>query len=120
MIIARLDQHTAKTLMRALCVVVSHVLADEFSQVRLTQRDDAVEAFLFDRADETFDERVQVGAAKRQANRLRSVQGLADASRFFINTIETGVVDGGVCLLLGMMSKSRSAAPSFALIGVSK
>ena len=35
--------------MRALCMVMSHVLADEFSQVRLTQRDDAVEAFLFDR-----------------------------------------------------------------------
>ncbi len=29
--------------MRALCVVVSHVLADGFSQVRLTERDDAVE-----------------------------------------------------------------------------
>ena len=52
--------------------------------------------------------------------RLRSVQGLADASRFFINTIETGVVDGGVCLLLERMSKSRTAASSFALIGASE
>jgi len=34
--------------MRALYVVVSDVLADEFSQVYLTQRDDAVEALLFD------------------------------------------------------------------------
>ncbi len=49
--------------MRALCVVMSDVLADEFSQVLLTQRDDAVEALLFDRADEAFDERVQVGTA---------------------------------------------------------
>ncbi len=46
-IVGRLDKRTAKTLMRALCMVVSHVLADEFSQVRLTQRDDAVEAFQF-------------------------------------------------------------------------
>ena len=41
MIVGRLDKRTAKTLMRALYVVVSHVLADEFSQVRLTERDDA-------------------------------------------------------------------------------
>jgi len=41
--------------MRALNVVVKLVLADEFSQVRLTQRDDAVEAFLFDRADASED-----------------------------------------------------------------
>ncbi len=34
--------------MRALYVVVSDVLSDEFSQVRLTQRDDAVETLLFD------------------------------------------------------------------------
>ena len=58
MIVGRLDKRTTKTLMRALCMVVIHVLADEFSQVRLTQRDDAVEAFFFDRADEAFDERV--------------------------------------------------------------
>ena len=62
-IVGRLDQRTAKALMRALRVVVSHVLADKFSQMRLTQRDDAVEAFLFDRTDEAFDESVQVGAA---------------------------------------------------------
>ncbi len=45
-IVGRLDKRTAKTLMRALCVVVSQVLADEFSQVRLTERDDAVETVL--------------------------------------------------------------------------
>jgi hypothetical protein len=32
-IIGRLDKHAAKTLMRALCMAMSHVLADEFSQV---------------------------------------------------------------------------------------
>ncbi len=36
-IIGRLDKHTAKALMRALCMVMSHVLADESSQVRLTR-----------------------------------------------------------------------------------
>ncbi len=41
--------------MRALYVVVSDVFADEFSQVLLAQRDDAVEGLLFDRADEAFD-----------------------------------------------------------------
>jgi hypothetical protein len=59
----RLDKRTAETLMRALNMIVSHVLADEFPRVRLTQRDNSVEALLFDRADEAFDERVQVGAA---------------------------------------------------------
>ncbi len=33
-----MDERTAKALMRALYVVVGDVLADEFSQVRLTQR----------------------------------------------------------------------------------
>ncbi len=56
-IVGRLDKRTAKTLTRALYVVVSHVLADEFSQVRLTERDDTVETVLLDRADEAFDER---------------------------------------------------------------
>ena len=64
-IVGRPDERTAKTLMRALCMIVSHVLVDEFSQVRLAQRDNAAEAFLFDRSNETFDERVQVGAAAR-------------------------------------------------------
>jgi hypothetical protein len=32
--VGRQDKRTAKTLMRELYVVVSHVLADEFSQVR--------------------------------------------------------------------------------------
>ncbi len=64
-IMGRLDQRTTKALMRALYVVVGDVLADEFSQVRLAKRDDAVKAFLFDRADEAFDESVQVGAAAR-------------------------------------------------------
>ncbi len=68
----RLNKRTAETLMGTLCVVVSHVRADEFSQVRLAQRDNAVEAFLFDRSNEAFDERVQVGTATRQANRFRS------------------------------------------------
>ena len=54
--------------MRALHVVMSHVLADEFSQVRHAQRDDAVETLLFDRADEALDESVQVGATPWQAN----------------------------------------------------
>ena len=39
MIVGRLDKRTAKALMRALYIVVSHVLADELSQVRLTERD---------------------------------------------------------------------------------
>jgi len=43
-IVGRLDQRTVKTMMRAFYLAMSHVLADEFSQVRLTQRDDAVEA----------------------------------------------------------------------------
>jgi hypothetical protein len=71
-IVGRLDERTAKALMRALCMVVSYVLANEFSQVRLTQRDDAVEAFLFDRAYKAFDECVQVWASSRQANRLHT------------------------------------------------
>ena len=58
--------------MRAFHVVMSRVLADEFTQVYLTQRDDAVEALLLDRADEALDESVQVWAATRQANRFRS------------------------------------------------
>jgi hypothetical protein len=66
--VGRLDQPPVKALMRALYVVMNHVLADEFSQVRLTQRDDAVEALLLDRADEALDESVQVWAATRQAN----------------------------------------------------
>jgi hypothetical protein len=71
-IVGRLDKRTAKTFMRALYMVVSHVLTDEFSQVRLAERDDAVETVLLDRADKAFDERVQVGTATRQANRFRS------------------------------------------------
>jgi hypothetical protein len=51
--VGRLDQRTVKTLMRALYVVMNHVLADEFSQVRLTQRDDAVEAVLSGNSIET-------------------------------------------------------------------
>ena len=64
-IVGRLEQRTIKALMRALDMVMNHVLADEFSQVRLTQRDDAVEALLLDRADEALDEGVQIGAASR-------------------------------------------------------
>jgi hypothetical protein len=45
--VRRLDQLAVKVLMRAFHVGMSHVLADEFSQVRLTQRDGAVEALLF-------------------------------------------------------------------------
>ena len=56
-----MNQRAAKALMRALYMVVGNVLADEFSQVRLTQRDDAVEALLFDRANEAFDEGVGLG-----------------------------------------------------------
>jgi hypothetical protein len=44
--VGRLDQVAVKALMRAFHVVMSHVLADEFSQVRLTQRDGAVDARL--------------------------------------------------------------------------
>ncbi len=67
-----MNQRAAKALMRALYMVVGNVLVDEFSQVRLTQRDNAVEALFFDRADEPFDEGVQVWAATRQANRCHS------------------------------------------------
>ena len=75
MIVGRLDKRTAKTLMRALNMIVSDVFADEFSQVRLTQRDDAVEAFFFDRADEAFDERagdLKAGMIGRWINALLS------------------------------------------------
>jgi hypothetical protein len=51
--IGLLDQPLVKTLMRAIDMVLTHVLADEFSQVRLAQRDDAVETLLFDRDDES-------------------------------------------------------------------
>jgi hypothetical protein len=44
---------------------MGHVLADEFSEVRLAEWDDAVETLLFDRPDETLDERIQVWAAAR-------------------------------------------------------
>ena len=57
--------------MRALCVVMSDVLADEFSQVLLTQRDDAVEALLFDRADEAL--RVSQKKAPRLRGAFRSL-----------------------------------------------
>ena len=49
-IVGRLDQRAVKALMRTLSVVMSHVLANEFSQVRLAQRDHAVREPLFDRA----------------------------------------------------------------------
>ena len=58
--------------MRPLYVVVSDVLTDELPQVRLTQRDDAVETLLFDRTNEPVDEGAQVWAATRQTNRFRS------------------------------------------------
>ena len=57
--------------MRALNMMVSDVFANEFSQVRLTQRDNPVEALFFDRADEAFDKGVQVWAATRQATLSR-------------------------------------------------
>ncbi len=41
LIVGWLDQRTAKTLMRALNMIVGDVFANEFSQVRLTQRDNA-------------------------------------------------------------------------------
>ena len=63
--VGRLNQPPVKTLVRAFCVVMNHDLADEFSQVRLTQRDDTVQALLFDRADETLDEGVQIGTTSR-------------------------------------------------------
>jgi len=54
LIVGWMNQRPAKVLMRALYVVVGNVLVDEFSQVRLTQRDDAVEALLFDRANQAL------------------------------------------------------------------
>jgi hypothetical protein len=66
------DKRTAETLVRAIYVVVSHVLADEISQVRLTEWDDAVEALFFDRSNEAFDERAQIRAATRHMYRFRS------------------------------------------------
>ena len=71
MIVGWVDQRGTKALMRALCVVVSHVLADEFSQVRLTERDDAVETLLFDRTDEAFDEGVQI---RRRLQSIRTIR----------------------------------------------
>jgi len=59
--LGRLDQLTVKALMRALYVAMNHVLADEFSQMLLTQRDDAIETLLPDRANEALDESVGVG-----------------------------------------------------------
>jgi len=71
MIVGWLDQPTVKALMRALDVVMKHVFSDELSQVRLAERDDAVETLLFDRADETFDEGVQV---RRRLQSIRTVR----------------------------------------------
>jgi len=46
-IVGRLKERTTKTLMRALCMVMRHVFANPFSQVRLTRREYTVEALLF-------------------------------------------------------------------------
>ena len=49
MIVGRQDKRTAKTLMRALCLVVIHVLANELSQMRLTKRRPRLEALMITR-----------------------------------------------------------------------
>jgi len=57
---------------RTFFVVVRQVLAHKLSEMRLPQRDHAVETFIFDRTVESFHERIQVRAAPGQANRLDS------------------------------------------------
>jgi hypothetical protein len=64
------DEPTAQALVRPFFVVVRHVLARELSEMRFTQWDHAVEAFLLNRTVEPFDERIQVRAAPGQTNRL--------------------------------------------------
>ncbi len=64
------DEPTAPALVRTFFVVVRHVLAHEFSEMRLSQRNHAVEAFLLNRTVEPLDERIQVRGTPGQTNRL--------------------------------------------------
>jgi hypothetical protein len=50
--------------MRVPHVAMSDVLANGLSQVRLTERDDAVETLLLDWANNAFDEGVRMGTAE--------------------------------------------------------
>ncbi len=56
-----LQELVIESLVVPLVMVVLDVLVDEAAQVPLAQRDDAIETLLFDRADEPFGIRVEIG-----------------------------------------------------------
>ena len=56
--------------MVALAVVVLDVLPREEAQVTLTESDHTSETFLFDRPNEPFGVRVEIGTPRRQPNGL--------------------------------------------------
>ena len=60
-----------------LAVVVRDVLADQEAQVALAKRDDAVETLLFDRPNEPFGIRVEIGTLRRQSDGMDSTAGQA-------------------------------------------
>jgi hypothetical protein len=58
----------AGPLMVSLLVVVEEVLADRGAWIALSEKDELVEALVPDGTDEALGVRVQVGAARRQAD----------------------------------------------------
>jgi hypothetical protein len=58
-----LSQFVAQSLMIPFAVIVSDKLRDGASEVALAERDQAIETFLLDRADEAFS--VSIGVSRR-------------------------------------------------------
>jgi hypothetical protein len=54
--------------MRTLLVVMRQIFGDQMPQPVLTNGNAVVEAFLFERPKETFDERIAVGRLRRNAD----------------------------------------------------
>ena len=65
-----LQKAVVESLMVSLVVVVLDVLPREEAQVAFTERDQSIEAFLFDRPNEPFGVRVEIGTPRRQPNGL--------------------------------------------------
>ncbi len=65
-----LQKPVVESLMVPLAVVVLDVLSREEAQVALTERNHAIETFLFDRPNEPFGVGVEIGTLRRQPNGL--------------------------------------------------
>ena len=50
----RIDQFVAKSLVVAFAMVMRHEIGERPPKMAFSERDDAIEAFFFDRADEAF------------------------------------------------------------------